>query len=317
MHNYIKIIFAGTPDFAAQHLKFLLNVKNKYQIVGVLTKSDKPYGRGKKIISNPVKILAKKANIPILQPITMITDDIQNWIKNKKADIMIVVAYGLIIPENILNIFPMGSLNVHGSLLPRWRGAAPIQRSILAGDKEIGITIIKMDTGIDTGDILHQINCPIEIKDTSEILQQKLLKLGPNALLYTLDLLISGKAKQKKQNHNFATYAKKVTKNEALINWALSAKQIERCIRAFNPWPISYFIKNGKLIKIWDAEVINHEINLLPGIILSSDKTGIKVSTGKGILNILKIQEANKRILSVCDFINNNHKYFTVGKQIS
>ncbi|MGP1954887.1 MAG: methionyl-tRNA formyltransferase, partial [Arsenophonus sp. NC-QC1-MAG3] len=186
MSDCLRIIFAGTPDFAAQHLAALLTIKNKYKIVGVLTQPDKLVGRGRKLTSSPVKTLAEKKNIPIFQPTTLKIAESHNWIKNQHADVMVVVAYGLILPEIILNMLPMGCLNVHGSLLPRWRGAAPIQRSILAGDKETGITIMQMDIGLDTGDMLYKVSCPIELKDTSVTLYQKLAKLSPIALLHTL-----------------------------------------------------------------------------------------------------------------------------------
>lgn len=317
MSDCLRIIFAGTPDFAAQHLATLLSFQDKYQIVGVLTQPDKPAGRGRKLTSSPVKMLAQKSNIPIFQPITLKTTESQHWIENQHADVMIVVAYSLILPEVILNMLPMGCLNVHGSLLPRWRGAAPIQRSIWAGDKETGITIMQMDIGLDTGDMLYQVSCPIELKDTSATLYQKLVKLGPTALLYTLDLLTSNHAKPEKQNNTFANYAKKLSKDEALIDWSLSAEQIERCIRAFNPWPVSYFIFADQTFKLWYAEVIYHEFDSSPGTILNADKTGIKVATGKGILNILKIQSAGKKIMLASDFLNSRHRLFIPGRIIN
>ncbi|MGP1959242.1 MAG: methionyl-tRNA formyltransferase [Arsenophonus sp. NC-CH8-MAG3] len=317
MLDCLRIIFAGTPDFAAQHLAALLNIKDKYKIVGVLTQPDKPVGRGRKLTSSPVKTLAEKNNIPIFQPTTLKKVESQYWIQNQHADVMIVVAYGLILPEIILNMLPMGCLNVHGSLLPRWRGAAPIQRSILAGDKETGITIMQMDIGLDTGDMLYKVSCPIELKDTSVTLYQKLAKLSPIALLHTLNLLTSGQAKPKKQNNTFANYSEKLSKNEALIDWTLSAEQIERCIRAFNPWPVSYFMIKNQQIKIWHAEVIYYDIKASPGTVLSADKTGIKVATTKGILNILKIQPAGKKIMLAGDFLNSRHEWFIPGRIIN
>ncbi|MGP1932288.1 MAG: methionyl-tRNA formyltransferase [Arsenophonus sp.] len=313
----LRIIFAGTSDFSEKHLSALLNRKDKYQIVSVLTKPDKPVGRGQKIRLNPVKMLAQKFNIPIFQPITLKTIESQYWIRDQYADVMIVVSYGLILPKIILNILPMGCINVHGSLLPRWRGAAPIQRSILAADKETGITIIQMNISLDSGDILYKVSCPIELKDTSLSLYQKLIEIGPIALIHTLDLLILGKIKPEKQNHEIANYAKKLSKDEALIDWMISAEQIERCIRAFNPWPLSYFIIEDKLIKVLHAEVIYHEIKELPGTIINADKTGIKVATGKYILNILKIQPASKKIMFVSDFINSRQEWFITGKIIN
>ncbi|MGP1923827.1 MAG: methionyl-tRNA formyltransferase [Arsenophonus sp. NEOnobi-MAG3] len=317
MSDCLRIIFAGTPDFAAQHLGALLNIKDKYQIVGILTQPDKPAGRGQKLTSSPVKMLAEEKNIPVFQSTSLKTAESQCWIKNQHADVMVVVAYGLILPENVLNMLPMGCINVHASLLPRWRGASPIQRSILAGDKETGITIMQMDNCLDTGDILYKVSCPIELKDTSVTLYQKLAKLSPIALLHTLYLLTSGQAKPKKQNNIFANYSKKLSKDEALIDWRLSAEQIERCIRAFNPWPISYFIVADQPIKVWYAEVIYRDIEASPGTILSADKRGIKVATAKGILNILKIQPACKKIMLASDFLNSSHGWFIPGRIIN
>ncbi|MGP1939143.1 MAG: methionyl-tRNA formyltransferase [Arsenophonus sp. ET-DL9-MAG3] len=317
MSNCLRIIFAGTSDFSEQHLVALLCKKDKYKIVGVLTKPDKPVGRGKKITLSPVKILAKKAHIPILQPTTLKTKENQRWIKSQHADVMVVVAYGFILPEIILNMLPMGCLNVHCSLLPRWRGAAPIQRSILADDKKTGITIIQMNVSLDAGDILYRISCPIEPKDTTATLYKKLVILGPIALIHTLDLLTSGQIKPEKQNDRFAIYAKKISKNEALIDWILSAERIERCIRAFNPWPLSYFIFSNQLIKILHANVIYHKINSTPGTILNVNKTGIKIATGEGILNILKIQPAGKKIMLTGDFLNSRKEWFFPGRVIN
>lgn len=176
---------------------------------------------------------------------------------------------------------------------------------------------MQMDIGLDTGDMLYQVSCPIELKDTSAILYQKLAKLGPTALLHTLDLVKSDQAKPEKQNNAFANYAEKLSKDEALIDWSLSAEQIERCIRAFNPWPVSYFIFADKAFKVWYAEVIYHENDSSPGTILSADKTGIKVATGKGILNILKIQPAGKKIMLASDFLNSRHGLFIPGRIIN
>ncbi len=202
-------------------------------------------------------------------------------------------------------------------MLPRWRGAAPIQRAILANDKETGITIMKMNIGLDTGDILYKVSCSIEPNDTAATLYKKLAVIGPVALIHTLDLLTSGQEKPEKQNNEFANYAKKLSKSEALIDWTLSAEQIERCIRAFNPWPVSYFIIANQHIKVWDAELVYYKINSLPGTILSADKTGIKVATSKNILNILKIQPPGKKIMLVRDFLNSRQGLFIPGRIIN
>lgn len=309
MSEPLRIIFAGTPDFAAKHLAVLL--ETKHQVVGVLTRHDKPAGRGKKLTPSPVKILAEEHGIPVFQPTTLREPDNQQWIKNQNADLMIVVAYGLILPQAVLDIPRLGCLNVHGSLLPRWRGAAPIQRSIWAGDQETGVTIMQMDAGLDTGDMLYKATCPITSEDTSATLYDKLAITGPKALIHTVDLLSSGQCSPEKQDDSLANYAEKLSKDEARIDWQQSAVQIERCIRAFNPWPMSYFIVQEQLIKVWQAEVIAQGHNQRPGMIISADKKGISVATGNGILNITQLQPPGKKAMSAQDILNSRREWFT------
>ena len=224
---------------------------------------------------------------------------------------MIVVAYGLILPQAVLDIPRLGCLNVHGSLLPRWRGAAPIQRSIWAGDQETGVTIMQMDAGLDTGDMLYKATCPITSEDTSATLYDKLAITGPKALIHTVDLLSSGQCSPEKQDDSLANYAEKLSKDEARIDWQQSAVQIERCIRAFNPWPMSYFIVQEQLIKVWQAEVIAQGHNQRPGMIISADKKGISVATGNGILNITQLQPPGKKAMSAQDILNSRREWFT------
>ncbi|MER1719940.1 methionyl-tRNA formyltransferase, partial [Proteus terrae] len=254
MSDSLRIIFAGTPDFAARHLAALLSTQHR--VVGVLTPPDKPAGRGKKLTISPVKALALTHNIPVYQPVSLKPEENHEWIVAQQADIMIVVAYGMILPKAVLEIPRLGCLNVHGSLLPKWRGAAPIQRSLWAGDKETGVTIMQMDVGLDTGDMLYKASCPITSEDTSASLYEKLAELGPKALTTTLDLITSGKIKAEKQDDNLANYAQKLSKEEAKIDWSLSAEQIERCIRAFNPWPMSFFMLDEQPVKVWKAQAI-------------------------------------------------------------
>ncbi|OAT51754.1 methionyl-tRNA formyltransferase [Providencia heimbachae] len=309
MSQPLKIIFAGTPDFAAKHLAALL--KTKHQIVGVLTRHDKPAGRGKKLTSSPVKILAEEHDIPVFQPITLRDTANQQWIKDQDADLMIVVAYGLILPQAVLDIPRLGCFNVHGSLLPRWRGAAPIQRAIWAGDHETGVTIMQMDAGLDTGDMLYKATLPITAEDTSATLYDKLAITGPEALIHTVDMLSSGKCTPEKQDDTLANYAEKLSKEEARIDWLQPAEHIERCIRAFNPWPMSYFMVQEQLIKVWHAEVITDQHNKQPGTIISADKKGISIATGSGILNITQLQPPGKKAMSAQDLLNSRREWFT------
>lgn len=310
----LKIIFAGTPDFAAKHLQALLN--SPHQVIGVFTQPDKPAGRGNKLTASPVKQLALQNNLPVYQPISLKDSANQQIIADLNADIMIVVAYGLILPQTVLDMPKYGCLNVHGSLLPRWRGAAPIQRACWAGDTETGITIMQMDVGLDTGDMLYKEKCHIEDDDTSATLYNKLAQIGPDALLKTLKLIIEGKAKPEKQNESQVTYATKLSKQEAKLDWNLTATQLERCIRAFNPWPVSYFEINGELIKVWQANVISETTDKTPGTILRADKSGIQIATQNGVINMTLLQPAGKKPMSAQDFLNSRKAWFIVGNII-
>ena len=310
----LRIIFAGTPDFAARHLAALLSTQHR--VVGVLTPPDKPAGRGNKLTFSPVKELALTNDIPVYQPASLKPTENHEWIQAQQADIMIVVAYGMILPKAVLDIPRLGCLNVHGSLLPKWRGAAPIQRSLWAGDKETGVTIMQMDVGLDTGDMLYKAACPITSEDTSASLYEKLADLGPKALISTLDLITSGHLKAEKQDDNLANYAQKLSKEEARIDWTLSAEQIERCVRAFNPWPMSFFMLDDQPIKVWKAQVTADITNKAPGTLLKADKTGIYIATGKGTLNIITLQPSGKKPMASADFLNSKRDWFTPGKVI-
>ncbi|PHM51058.1 methionyl-tRNA formyltransferase [Xenorhabdus sp. KK7.4] len=315
MSDSLRIIFAGTPDFAAHHLAALL--KSQHQIVGVLTQPDKPAGRGKKLTPSPVKVLAEEYHLPVFQPKTLRTEESQQWVMEQQADIMVVVAYGLILPQAVLDMPPLGCLNVHGSLLPHWRGAAPIQRAIWAGDKETGVTIMQMDAGLDTGDMLLKATCPITNEDTTASLYDKLADIGSDALLNTLSLITSGNSQPESQNNILATYAEKLSKDEARMDWNLSAIQLERCVRAFNPWPISYFFIDEQPIKVWEAYAIDGKSNQIPGTILHADKKGIQVSTIDGILNITQLQPPGKKAMSAADLLNSKREWFTPGNKIN
>lgn len=311
----LRIIFAGTPDFAAKHLAALL--ASEHEIVGVFTQPDRPAGRGNKLTASPVKELALHHNIPVFQPATLKKEENQQLVADLQADIMIVVAYGLILPKTVLEIPKLGCLNVHGSLLPRWRGAAPIQRACWAGDSETGITIMQMDEGLDTGDMLYKLTCPIEPTDTSASLYEKLAQLGPQALLETVSLLTAGNIQPEKQDDSLATHAQKLSKQEAKLDWTLSAAQLERCIRAFNPWPVSYFEVEEQMVKVWQSNVINTKTDKQPGTIIAADKLGIQVATADGILNITQLQPAGKKAMSAQDILNSRQAWFIIGTILS
>ncbi|MXP66489.1 methionyl-tRNA formyltransferase [Pantoea sp. Nvir] len=306
----LKIIFAGTPSFAACHLDTLL--ASEHQIVGVFTQPDRPAGRGKKLAFSPVKILAQSHAIPVFQPTSFYCSQNQQLVANMQSDIMVVVAYGIIIPQAVLEIPCLGCINVHSSLLPRWRGAAPIQRALWAGDSKTGVTIIQMDVSLDTGDILYKRSCPITAQDTSATLHKKLEQLGSQALLDTLAQLADGCAQPKKQDHSQANYAKKLSKEEARIDWQLPAIQLERCIRAFNPWPMSYFFIENQLVKVWQSNILPH-ITKQPGEIIIANKQGIQVATSEGVLNLQTLQPAGKKPMSAQDLLNSRREWFMSG----
>ncbi|MEG3026124.1 MAG: methionyl-tRNA formyltransferase, partial [Aeromonas sp.] len=251
--NKLKLIFAGTPDFAARHLAALLS--SDHEVVAVYTQPDKPAGRGQKLTASPVKELALAHELPVYQPASLRSEEAQAELAALGADLMVVVAYGLILPKVVLDTPRLGCINVHGSLLPRWRGAAPIQRAIWAGDTETGVTIMQMDVGLDTGAMIRKVTCPIASDETSTSLYDKLAELGPQALVDTLNAMAAGEARAQEQDDALANYAQKLSKEEARIDWSMDAAAIERCIRAFNPWPISWFEVAEQTIKVWQAEV--------------------------------------------------------------
>jgi methionyl-tRNA formyltransferase len=315
----LNIIFAGTPDFAAQHLQAILN--SQHNVIAVYTQPDKPAGRGKKLQASPVKQLAEQNNIPVYQPKSLRKEEEQSELKALNADVMVVVAYGLILPKAVLDAPRLGCLNVHGSILPRWRGAAPIQRSIWAGDVQTGVTIMQMDEGLDTGDMLHKVYCDILPTETSTSLYNKLAELAPSALIDVLDNLESGKFISEKQDDSQSNYAEKLSKEEAQLDWSLPAIQLERNIRAFNPWPIAYFSTedkdgNTQTLKVYQAEVFPHQ-DKPAGTILSADKNGIQIATVDGVLNLLQLQPAGKKPMSAQDLLNGRAEWFTIGKMLA
>lgn len=314
MSESLRIIFAGTPDFAARHLDILLS--SQHQVIGVFTQPDRPAGRGNKLTPSPVKVLSEQHNLPVFQPASLRSEENRQLIAALNADVMVVVAYGLILPKCVLDMPRLGCINVHGSLLPRWRGAAPIQRALWAGDQETGVTIMQMDIGLDTGDMLHKCACPITTEDTSASLYQKLAYLGPQALLITLQQLAIGSVQPQKQDESLANYAEKLSKDEARLNWSLSAQQLARCVRAFNPWPVSFFMMDGAPVKVWNAYPKDKKHQAKLGTIIQADKQGIEVATADSVLVITELQPAGKKRMSVQDLLNSRHEKFSVGHQI-
>ncbi|MCF7719982.1 methionyl-tRNA formyltransferase [Aeromonas jandaei] len=313
--NKLKLIFAGTPDFAARHLAALLS--SDHEVVAVYTQPDKPAGRGQKLTASPVKELALAHNLPVYQPASLRKEEAQAELAALGADLMVVVAYGLILPKAVLDTPRLGCINVHGSLLPRWRGAAPIQRSIWAGDAETGVTIMQMDVGLDTGAMIRKVTCPIAADETSASLYDKLAELGPQALVDTIDAMAAGDTTAEAQDDALANYAEKLSKEEARIDWSMEAVAIERCIRAFNPWPISWFEVADQTVKVWQAAVIDSDHGQPAGTLLKADKQGIDIATGKGVLRLLTLQPPGKKAMSVTDLLNSRRDWFEPGTQLN
>ena len=313
--NKLKLIFAGTPDFAARHLAALLS--SDHEVVAVYTQPDKPAGRGQKLTASPVKELALAHDLPVYQPASLRNEEAQAELAALGADLMVVVAYGLILPKAVLDTPSLGCLNVHGSLLPRWRGAAPIQRAIWAGDAETGVTIMQMDVGLDTGAMIRKVSCPIAFDETSASLYDKLAGLGPQALVDTVNAMAAGNTAAEAQDDAQANYAEKLSKEEARIDWSMEAVAIERCIRAFNPWPISWFEVAGQTVKVWQAEVVAQDHGQAAGILLKADKQGIDIATGKGVLRLLTLQPPGKKAMSVTDLLNSRRDWFEPGTQLN
>ncbi len=308
MSKPLNIVFAGTPDFAAEHLNALLS--SEHNVIAVYTQPDRPAGRGKKLTASPVKQLAEQHQLPVYQPISLRNDAAQAELAALNADVMVVVAYGLILPTAILETPKLGCLNVHGSILPRWRGAAPIQRAVWAGDKETGVTIMQMDEGLDTGDMLKIAILPIEHTDTSATLYHKLAQLGPTALIDCLNDLAQNALRPIKQDDEDANYAKKLSKEEALINWQDDAEHIERCVRAFNPWPMSHFTVAENTIKVWASEVTENPTQAAAGTVLRADKHGIVIACGKGALTLLSLQPPGKKAMQAHELLNSRREWF-------
>lgn len=317
LNNYskIKILFFGTPNFAAEHLNYL--IKNNYFIIGTVTQPDKFSGRNHIYSNNLIKNILLKNKIKIFQPVSLINKEFKKIIKKLSIDLLIVVAYGKIIPKWLLEIPNIGCINIHTSLLPRWRGPSPIQYAILSGDSITGVTAIKMNVNIDQGDIICQKTCAIEKKEDNLTLNNKLIKIGCETMIKAIKIITSKKSKLKKQNEKKATYSKKINKKMSKLNWNLSAIYLDRSIRAFIPWPTSYFYVKNILFKVWTAEVIDNYIsNNNPGTIIVANKQGIQVATKKGVINLTKIQPENKKIMTIEEILNSRKDLFIPGSII-
>lgn len=306
-------MFAGTPEFAARHLAALLD--SRHQVAAVITQPDKPGKRGKKPQPGPVKLLAQKHELTVLQPERLRPEDIESW----DVDLMVVVAYGQLLRPPVLDALPKGCINVHASLLPRWRGAAPIQRAILAGDTSTGVCIMQMDAGLDTGDVLHRSSISIAADDTAASLTDKLAEIGCSSLVTTLDQIEAGIATKTQQPDEGVTYAKKITKDEARLNWQAPAPALDHAVRAYNPDPVAYAFIGELRVKIWHAHAATTAHQGRPGEILALDKHGLEIACGEGSLIVTRIQLplGKGSILTPADLINAGRKEFIVGNQFN
>ena len=307
MTKPLRIIFAGTPDFASTHLMSII-AQNKYHIVGVYTQPDRPAGRGKKLMASPVKTLALQHNIPVFQPASLKSLEAQQALAALKPDLMIVVAYGLLLPQAVLDIPTLGCINSHASLLPRWRGAAPIQRAIQAGDAETGVTVMQMEAGLDTGPMLLKASTSITETDTGGSLHDRLAELGSNAIIKAIDGLASQKLIATPQDDALANYAHKLNKEEALINWHQTANEIIHTIRAFNPWPICHTSIKEVPIKVLDAFLVDKKGE--HSKILEITKEGLIVGCGEQAICITKLQLPNSKPLPFWDIYNGHKELF-------
>jgi methionyl-tRNA formyltransferase len=296
----LRVIFAGTPEFATYPLQAL--IQSEHQVVAAFTQPDRPAGRGNRLTPPPVKVLAEQHGIPVHQPLSLKTAESQALIAQYHADVIVVVAYGLLLPQAVLDLPRYGCLNIHGSLLPRWRGAAPIARAIQTGDKQTGIDIMKMDAGLDTGDILARAVLPILASDTQQQVHDSLAPMGAQLLISVLSDLPLFLAQAKPQPSEGICYAHKLTKAEGKIDWTQSATQIVRNIRAFAPWPGSFCHWGEHLLKVGMAEVVNEQSNQAPGSVLGLTDQGLLVNTADGIIALQQLQRTGGKMLPVQEF---------------
>ena len=298
----MKIIFAGTPDFAVPSLKMLLD--SEHEVCAVYTQPDRPAGRGRKLTPSSVKVIAIASGVPVFQPKSLKSAEDLKQLAAFQADLMVVAAYGLILNQQVLDTPRLGCINVHASLLPRWRGAAPIQRALMAGDEITGVTIMQMILKLDAGDMLHKEICPIGQQDTAGDLHDKLAVLGAQGLAKVLPRLESGSELAELQDEDKVTYAEKLNKAEAVLDWARPAENLELMVRGLNAWPVAQTFYDGNVLRIWRAQALSQVVEELPGTVLASAGKYFDVATGQGVLRLQEVQLPGGKRMKVKDFIS-------------
>ena len=309
----LRICFAGTPEFAAAHLSAL--IEDQLDVCCVYTQPDRPAGRGKKLQASPVKALAMQHGIEVRQPVSLKTEVAQQELRDLQPDLLIVVAYGLILPKEILNIPRLGCVNVHASLLPRWRGAAPIERAILAGDKESGVTIMLMDEGLDTGPMLYTDKVSIEDHDDRISLTQKLTESGTKALVHVVSNFEEMLERQQIQDDSQSNYAAKMDKSESEVVWEAGATEVNRTIRAGIGRAPAYSFVEGERIRLLEANVVAANLHVTPGTIMAIEKQGMDIACQNSVLRVTRVQLPGKKPWSAADLANANSPLLAVGKQ--
>lgn len=307
----LRVGFAGTPEFAAAHLRALIEAG--FEIAVVLSQPDRPAGRGKRLMASPVKALALEHQLPVLQPETLKKAEAQEQLQSYQLDVLVVVAYGLLLPQAVLDIPRFGCINVHASLLPKWRGAAPVQRAIEAGDSQTGVCIMQMEAGLDTGPVLYSDVCDIKPSTTAGTLFSELENIGPKALIHTLLHLEALQTKATPQEHTASTYASKISKEEAFLDFTESAIEVDRKIRAFHPFPVTYTSAAGERVRIHSASPTISNNEYPSGTVLAIDKSGILVQCGNGAIRLEQVQLPNAKALQVSEILNNPRQPFKVG----
>ncbi|CAH0993006.1 Methionyl-tRNA formyltransferase [Sinobacterium norvegicum] len=310
----LNIIFAGTPEFSARHLRVLIEYST-HNIVAVYTQPDRQSGRGKKVVPTPVKQVALEHDIPVFQPLSLKGDEEQHLLRSHNADLMVVVAYGLILPQPVLDAPRLGCINVHASILPRWRGAAPIERAIEAGDAETGITIMHMDIGLDTGDMISKVYCPIDGHETGDSLREKMIPIGQAELVRVCNDLLTGNIEGEQQEDSLSNYAPKLSKQEGLIDWSHSAQSQMNKIHAFNSSNVCYTDLNGERIKVWQVDIADGDSDQLAGTIIECSKKRVVVQCAEQALVLKQLQLPGKKAMDTASVLNSRREWFAEGNR--